>query len=309
MATNVIYLSRREKIAEAFARSPAYLPAEAAALVRQMLSPASIAIAIAAVDVWALSHLTGIGEFVDVLFLAVGAITLGFSVFSGARELLAVANGAAEATSSAGLDEAARHFARAVDILGLAAVQAILMKGPAKAAAERGMPRYGKPSFQVDEPPLAGEGLDVSRPDIVSGGRSFGVTDPYGRIEIARYINRGGQWEEVAISEQRITLYHELVHRYFSPRVGPLRKMRAQLSMNGYDRSAFLKYIEEALAEGYAQFRAQGLAEGFQAYKFPIEAGYVTVTQLQGEGVLIGTIFLSGAQFNVFVATREMRRP
>jgi hypothetical protein len=113
----------------------------------------------------------------------------------------------------------------------------------------------------------------------------------------------------VAISEQRITLYHELVHRYFSPRVGPLRKMRAQLSMNGYDRSAFLKYIEEALAEGYAQFRAQGLAEGFQAYKFPIEAGYVTVTQLQGEGVLIGTIFLSGAQFNVFVATREMRRP
>ena len=74
---------------------------------------------------------------------------------------------------------------------------------------------------------------------------------------------------------------------------------------------AFLKYLEEALAEGYAQFRAHGLQAGLQAYEFPIDrgyGGYVTVTQLKAEGAMVGTIMLGGATFYVYIVIGPFRR-
>ena len=79
-------------------------------------------------------------------------------------------------------------------------------------------------------------------------------------------------------------------------------RFRAELKSAGYDRSAFLKYIEEALAEGYAQLRVNGLAQAVQAYRFPLERGYVTVSQLVAEGQAIGSIMLGGSFFYVSIA-------
>ena len=44
---------------------------------------------------------------------------------------------------------------------------------------------------------------------------------------------------------------------------------RAQLGMSGYARSALLRYLEEALAEGYAQLKVNGLVDILRAYRFP----------------------------------------
>jgi hypothetical protein len=107
-----------------------------------------------------------------------------------------------------------------------------------------------------------------------------------------------------SLTEQRLTLLHELGHRYLSPRVGPLRKFRAELRMAGYTRSALLRYLEEALAEGYARLRVNGLAQAVQALRFPLEGGYVVVSQLVAEGRAIGTIVLGGATFQVWIAVR-----
>jgi hypothetical protein len=60
--------------------------------------------------------------------------------------------------------------------------------------------------------------------------------------------------------------------------------------------------VEEALAEGYAQLRVNGLAEAFGAFRFPISNGYVTVSQLVAEGQAVGTILLGGAVFRVSVS-------
>jgi hypothetical protein len=51
----------------------------------------------------------------------------------------------------------------------------------------------------------------------------------------------------VAIEDETIT---EWAHRFFSPRTGLFRQFRAELNMAGYTRSALLRYLEEALAEG-----------------------------------------------------------
>jgi hypothetical protein len=294
MGKPVATMSTTEKIGESMQRSLHLLPQDAQAVVRQMLSPASLAIIAGTLVVWTGSQFFGVGEIVDLILLAVGALTVGFSVFEGGYELLKFAKGAVRAKTDPDLDEAAAHFARAVIVLGIAAVQAVLMKGPARTVAERGMPKV-QPRIEVGEPPPPGSDLRLSRISIPDG--TLGITDEYGEIIVSR---------DQSLTEQRITLYHELVHRFFSPKTGPLRRLRAEANISGYMKSALLRYLEEALAEGYGQLKVNGLAEGFKAYKFPLAGGnpYVTVAQLKAEGVLIGTISLGGAAFYVTISNQ-----
>lgn len=260
-----------------------------------MLSPGSVALIAGTLAVWAGSHFFGVGEVVDIILLGVGVVALGFGVFEGAAELYDFATTALNASSDADLERSGRHFARAVVVLGISTVQAILLRGQGRAIAARGRPQvYGR--VAVDPPPPAGNQLSLSRPASIPGG-VLGSTDAYGVIQVAR---------NQSISEQRITLLHELVHRFFSPRTGPFRQFRAELNLAGYARSALLRYLEEALAEGYAQLRVHGLAEAVQALRFPMQHGYVVVSQLVAEGEAIGTIVLGNVVFQVSIALGTM---
>ena len=288
-------LSSTAKVEAALRRSLPRLPSEAKAIIERMLEPASLAIITASIVAWAGSHLVGVGEFVDFILLVVGAVALGFSVFEGAHELLSFATTAVGAQTEADLDRSAQQFARAVTILGISTVQALLLRGGATAIRERGVPRY-RLMEPVGEPPLSGNQLRVSRPATLD---SAGLTDAYGAIQVTR---------DQSLSEQRLTLLHELVHRFFSPRTGPLRRFRASLNMTGYARSAFLRYLEEALAEGYAQLQVHGLSTAVRQWRFPLDYGYVTVTQLGVEGQAIGTIALGGMLFRVSISIGPMPR-
>ncbi|MGK9236146.1 hypothetical protein KXS07_30285 [Inquilinus limosus] len=187
-----------------------------------------------------------------------------------------------------------RHFARAVTVLGISTIQALLMRGQARTVIARGRPQiYTRP--RVGPPPPAGNQLRLSRPAQLPGG-SLGETTAFGEITIAR---------NQSLTEQRLTLFHELVHRYFSPRTGPLRQLRAELNMSAYSRSALLRYLEEALAEGHAQLRVYGLARALGAYRFPLQGGYVTISELATEGIAIGTITLGGVLFHVSISSGD----
>jgi hypothetical protein len=104
-----------------------------------------------------------------------------------------------------------------------------------------------------------------------------------------------------SLTEQRLTLFHEWVHRVLTPRFGPMRQLRVQLRANAYWRSALLRYVEEAMAESYAQLRVQGLQQALVGIRFPIQGGYVTVSQVAAEGVAIGNIMVGGTLFHVLV--------
>lgn len=75
---------------------------------------------------------------------------------------------------------------------------------------------------------------------------------------------------------------HEGVHQFLSPRSGPLRGLRADVGMAGYNRSHLIRYLEEAAAEtvGTGSLRA-GL-------RFPLQGGY---------GLSKGRIMLEGAAY------------
>lgn len=284
-------LTTADKIGEAMRRSLPHLPSEARHMVEGLLQPATLAMITTTIVVWAGSHFFGVGEIVDVILIGVGVIGLGFAVFEGAGALYEFATGAMNARSNAQLDAAGKQFARAVTLLGIATVQAVLLRGQGAKVASRGSPKV-YPRAAVGAPPPAGNQLRLSRPGQIVGG-GLGKTDPYGAITIAR---------NQSMSEQRVTLFHELVHRYFSPRTGPLRQIRAELNWSAYSRSALLRYLEEALAEGYAQLRVNGLAQALEAIRFPLDFGYVTVSQLLAEGQAIGTITLGGVLFHVSIS-------
>lgn len=284
-------MSKIERIAEALRRSIPHLPAEGKAMVESMLDPTMLTLIGGTLLVWIGSHAFGVGEFVDLVLLGAGVVTLGFSAFDGAKALYDFATRAVGARSESDLDQAGQSFARAVLILGVSTVQAILLHGQARAAIARGTPQV-HPMPDVGPTPPAGNQLRLSRPATLPG-RAVGGTTGFGEIAIAR---------DQTMTEQRITLLHELVHRYFTPRVGPLRRLRAELKMSAYARSAILRYLEEALAEGYAQLRVNGLAAGLRAWKFPLRFGYVTISQVAAEGRSVGTIVLGGTTFHVSIS-------
>ncbi len=290
-ADEIARMSKIERIAEALRRSIPHLPAEGKAMVESMLDPTMLTLIGGTLLVWIGSHAFGVGEFVDLVLLGAGVVTLGFSAFDGAKALCDFATRAVGARSESDLDQAGQSFARAVLILGVSTVQAILLHGQARTAIARGTPQV-HPMPDVGPTPPAGNQLRLSRPATLPG-RAVGGTTGFGEIAIAR---------DQTLTEQRITLLHELVHRYFTPRVGPLRRLRAELKMSAYARSAILRYLEEALAEGYAQLRVNGLAAGLRAWRFPLRFGYVTISQVAAEGRAIGTIVLGGTTFHVSIS-------
>lgn len=244
------------------------------------------------------SHFIGVGEIVDVALLLVGFAVLGLSVLSGAEELYRFATVAVNARTDAHLDRAARHFARAVNILGISVISALLLRRSVRDVASSGRPHV-RLALKVGAPPARRTKPRITRPSSLRSGQ-LGETDWWGNIAVTR---------NQTLTEQRLTLYHEWVHSILSPRFGPMRQLRAQLSANAYWRSALLRYIEEAMAECYAQLRVRGLQHVLVGIRLPVQGGYVTVSQLASEGIAIGNIVIGGAQFSVKVGFGDWEAP
>ncbi len=255
-----------------------------------MLTPQSLAIVTGTLVVWAGSHFFGVGEIVDVILLVVGFALLGVAVFGAAEELYRFATVAVNARTDADLDRAARHFARAVNILGISVVSALLLRRTTRDIVAR-PPLRVRPMPNVGPPPGVGARPRITRPFSLPSG-ALGETDWWGNIAVTR---------NQAISEQRLTLYHEWVHSVLRPRIGPMRQLRAQLAASSYWRSALLRYVEETMAESWAQLRVRGLQHILVGIRFPIQGGYVTVSQLASEGIAIGNIAIGGTLFSVRV--------
>jgi hypothetical protein len=288
-------MTSNEKLAEAMRRSLSYLPAQSGSAVMALLKPETLVIITGTLVVWAASHFFGVGEIVDLILLGAGVVVLGFAVFEGADALSDFVAIAIDANSDADLETAGRHFARALTLLGVSTIQAVLLKGRAGVVMARSAVKI-HPRIKVDVPPPAGNQLRLSRPVQIVGG-ALGKTSTYGVITIAR---------NQSLTEQRLTLFHELVHRFLSPRTGPFRQIRAEIGISGYARSALLRYLEEALAEGFAQLRVNGLVQVLAAFRFPVRGGYVTVAQLAAEGHAVGTIVLGGLLLNVSISRGDI---
>jgi len=109
-----------------------------------------------------------------------------------------------------------------------------------------------------------------------------------------RYSTKG------SAADQALARYHESVHSVLSPKLMRFRQFRANLGMAAYERSAFLRYLEEALAESYAQLRVNGIQGLPTGIRFPIANGYVTLSAVLAEAA-IGTVVIGGITYYVYL--------
>ncbi len=284
---------------------------EAREAMASMLTPASLAIVTATLIIWAGSHAFVVGEIVDVILVCIGAVTVGLSFYDGAREVKDFAVAATGARSDAGIDVAARHFARAATILGITLLQAVLLHGQARTLRLRGRPRL----YQIESknPPELNSRLKIKRPKK--------LFNPYTKEPISALVDEWGTTIEISrdqpLSQQRIALLHEIAHRYLIPRAGMLREIRNEARIAGYGYTVLLRYLEEALAEGYAQLRRNGLLSAVKALYYPLKQpmedgdpngeAYVTIAHIYKEGKILGTIMLGGNRFYVSITHMSNR--
>ena len=122
-----------------------------------------------------------------------------------------------------------------------------------------------------------------------------GWTDKFGNYS---YSTRGTK------TQQKLVKYHEQVHSLLSPKFKYLRTLRADMAIQAYQKSHLVRYIEEMLAELYAQLRVHGFKGIPDAIKFPVKNGYVSVTRIATEGA-VATITVGGVMYMVHASVNK----
>jgi hypothetical protein len=133
-----------------------------------------------------------------------------------------------------------------------------------------------------------------------------GVTNEYGDV---MYSTRGTPDEVEMVKD------HELLHSYLSPKFIVLQDQRARLAKLGYKHSQFLRYLEEAMAQGYAEMRSRGLRGLPDAFTFPIRhRGSDGSTYrlefrriLKEGGVYVGGVIIAAAGARYLVKMQRLR--
>jgi hypothetical protein len=270
-------MSPAEKVGEAMKRSLPLLAPQARAEVERMLTPEALATIAAVLSIWVGAHFVGIGEIVDIVLVVAGVAVIGLAVFEGIEELLTFGGSALRAGSEAELDVAALHFAKAVSILGVQTVLAVLFRGAPKT--------WKGGRIDVGTPPKYVKGA-LSRPPLRSTRAmpaGEGATMPWGEIIISRLGST---------TDRRLVALHEAVHRRLTPKLNILRQFRVSGRTASYVRSPLSKYLEEALAETVAQVGVNGLRSAFTGISFPVTNGYVTLLRkgVSGDRILYPVI-------------------
>ena len=302
---DVARMSFEERLGAVFERSIAKVGPEVGTQLRQMIEPKTLGIMAGVLVLWVVSHGFAVGEIIDFIVTVGGAIAIGLAIFSGIDELFDFARGTYDARDDAALDAAAEHLAKAIAILGIQAVLAVLFRG-------RPSTKGGRPG----SPPPANPGLRY-RPTTVgvtNMGRGGGVTSWWGDIEFSTLGDA---------TDRMLALYHEQVHQFLTPKLYFLRQFRVEMRVGSYAGSSLFRYLEEVLAETVAQVRVNGWSKSFSSVKFPVREGYVFwrragsdpgLANWSGKGVvpegagLIASGFMLGMAMEVFFKPGTMPR-
>jgi hypothetical protein len=264
-----------ERLGEVLLRAAGKLPPEAGAQLLAMISKQSLEIMAGVFGGWVVGHAFGYGEAIDLVVGVVGAIAIGLAVFTGLDELFLFARETYYARDDRALDLAADHLAKAIAILGIQVVLVLLFKTRPKGGRLKGGPPGPK------GPGLRYKPTVITDPSLPAGN---GATSRWGDITVSTHGDK---------AEQAITLLHERVHQFLTPKLYVLRNFRVYNMQGSYFRSSLYRYIEEALAETIGQVGVNGFSKAFVGLAFPVKNGYVYLAKaggfsaaMRGAGVL-----------------------
>lgn len=294
--------SFENKLEAVFKRTLPKLGPEAREALAAIITPEALKTIAVVLAAWVLSHAFGVGEAIDIILAIVGIAAIGLSIFAGLEHIYEFASRTYKANSEQELDIAAEHLAKAIAILGITAVLAVLF---------RGRPTTGRGSkINIGAPPPRTPGIrfkpTVTKNKSMAAGE--GATSFWGEITVS---TRG------SATDQKIVLLHELVHQFLAPKLYLLRNFRVENRAGSYFRSSLWRYIEEAMAETVGQVGVNGIRSFFVGIRFPVRNGYVYLTRgggfdvvMAGGGIvpegaaLIASGTLAGMAMNLWLGSR-----
>ena len=127
-AMDAAKLTNQQRLTIIFNRSADRLGGEVGAQLRAMVSPAAIATMVVILVAWAGSHFFGVGEIADIVLLIIGYIALGGVAVEAAHHLFDFGKLAINGRTDNDLNVAATHLSKAITLIGIQAVLAILLK-------------------------------------------------------------------------------------------------------------------------------------------------------------------------------------
>jgi len=255
---------------------------EAKAQLLQLASPESIKIVAGMLVAWIVAHAFGLGEIIDAVLLAAGVFSVGWAIFDGLDHLYDFASLTYRGRSVREFDLAADHLSKAIAILGIQVVLAVLFKG-----AKRPRTRQGG-RLNPGSPPPSEAGLRY-KPRVIEDpalSAGTGVTSWWGDITMST---------QGSATDRALVLLHEKVHQFFVPKLRIFREYRVGNRVGSYVRSSLYRYLEEMLAETISQAGVSGFKQVFVGIRFPVKNGYVFLMKAgsslepfwEGSGVLI----------------------
>jgi hypothetical protein len=302
---NVRNLSLEPRLEVVFGKAARQLPGDIGDELLTFVSPGSLATMAAILVAWAGSHFFGVGEVADIVLLIVGYVALGGVAVEAGKHIFDFTKLTMNANSERDLDEAAKHLAKAIALIGVQVILGLLLrKAPKdlfKVPRNRKLPPF-KGAFATALPRNAPLRF---RPKLTFTKKlnfGNGGTNAVGDIR----VGTGARFGNMKKEELLATLYHEKVHQFMTPKMYFLRNIRIYAKQSGYVRSYILRYLEEAIAETFGLLRAYGMSAQniIRGLKFPIEnTGYqITYAALGNEatGILLGPVIAGGMVYNVY---------
>ena len=259
-----------QRLGEVLQRTQPKLGPGAREQLAAIINPQALAIVAAVLLGWLVSHAFGVGEAVDIILGVFGVFSIGMAVFSGLDEFYEFASGTYRARSEPDLEAAAGHLARAIAILGIETVLALLFKG---------RPKGGRVNVGP-EPPRT------------PGWRYKPATDMYANLPRG-VRGRTNAWGDIKITnaatamDRDVALLHEKVHRFLTAKFYPLRRFRIENRFGSYFNTSLYRYFEEALAQTIAMVGRAGFMRVFEGIGFPVKNGYVYLLRGGGYGAVM----------------------
>jgi hypothetical protein len=162
------HMSNTDKLGVAIRHAALRLPAEARDQAMALVDPANLAIMAGALAVWVGAQATPVGWVVNIAMIGVGVAATGAVAVQVARELRDFAMGVLGADDTADLRAAGDHLAKAVLLVGVDLVVALLLKKAIVKVREPKMPKLeggeAKPLFGRYDPRTAQRSLPPEKP-------------------------------------------------------------------------------------------------------------------------------------------------
>ena len=282
-----------EKLDSVIRRAALLLPEEVGNELLKLVEPWALVAMVVVLLAWMIGHFFAVSEIIDVL-LVLGGLALGFAAYQAGGHLASFGIGCVNGRTEKDLDESAKHLAEAVALVGVQLVMTLLLAKAPKFFRDRSgiklsqLPNTERPMGEWFYKPK------IKAVDSFSKSGVLGNTTVYGDIEYLSSLTGDLKAE---------TILHERVHSFLTPKLYPLRNLRVVMTINGYNKSFLLNYLEEALAETVAQVGTYGLKNALVGIKFPIRENYVTLTQMGTEaaGIFIGPVNAGGIYYRVYL--------